>query len=189
MIYKVDPNTGNSLQSVNSPGDACVGLTWDGEHLWTDDFETDKLYCLNPNNGEIIYEVNSPHTNPRDLAWDGDYLWVMASASNTIFQVDVGYNTSIVELGSSFGNVSSVSISPNPVFEHALISYSINQKAQIQIHMYNSDGILISTLLQKVHIQASHQLEIDASELNAGMYYIVIQSGQDRVVEKMIKIE
>lgn len=188
-IIKVDSETGTNVHIIDAPGAACVGLAWDGEHLWTDDFETDKLYCINPTDGAVIYEVTSPHTNPRDLTWDGDYLWVMASASSIIYKVDVGYNTSIGESNAFSENVGSISVSPNPISEYALISYTIHQKENIQLQLYNSNGVLIRILLNSDQPQGTYQLKINATDLMAGAYYCVLQTDQKRIVCKMIKIE
>jgi len=189
LIHKVNSVSGDILHTIDAPSTACIGLTWDGSHLWTDDFQTDKLYCINPDDGSVIYEVTSPHTNPRDLAWDGDYLWVLAAAASTIYQVDVGYSTSINELDISFGVKYTLSVYPNPIEKLVTISYALNHhKENIQLNLYNSRGVLIKKLVNSDQLRGNYKIEINAEYLVAGIYYCVVQARQESIVKKLIKI-
>ncbi len=67
--------TGETIRTINTPGDFPTGLTYDGEHLWIADRKTEILYCINPSDGSIIKELKSPGYWPMGLAYDGNFLW------------------------------------------------------------------------------------------------------------------
>ncbi|MCD6332409.1 MAG: hypothetical protein J7L89_03965 [Bacteroidales bacterium] len=72
---QVDAQTGKVLQSFDTPGQFCTGLTWDGHHLWVADRKADKIYQVNPKNGKTVRTIESPGYFPTGLTWDGRYLW------------------------------------------------------------------------------------------------------------------
>ncbi|MFX1518857.1 MAG: YncE family protein [Promethearchaeota archaeon] len=45
-IYKIDPSTGEVVDSFNSPGEEPAGLTWNGQYLWNIDVVDDEIYKL-----------------------------------------------------------------------------------------------------------------------------------------------
>jgi transglutaminase-like putative cysteine protease len=67
--------TGEKIQSFAIPGSFPTGLTFDGEHLWLADYQTDLLYCLDPATGDVVRTIPSPAYWPEGLAWDGEALW------------------------------------------------------------------------------------------------------------------
>jgi DNA-binding beta-propeller fold protein YncE len=79
---KADP--GDVILSFNSPGQYPFGLTWDGEYLWTTNYDIDEkgiIYKLDPSDGSVITSFNSPISGnvPTGLTWDGTYLWSVES--------------------------------------------------------------------------------------------------------------
>ena len=194
LIHKVDPVTGDILHTINSPGEKCIGLTWAGNHLWTDDFDTDKLYCLDPVDGSVIYDVQSPHTNPRDLAWDGQYLWVMASASSTIYQVDIGYVTSIDDFEFLLDNTVSMAVYPNPVFDKLNIEFVLDKKSKVLIEIYNQQGALVCCLVNQEFLPGKQMVtwnkkSVSNLKLKNGIYYCVLNSESEITSRKFIILQ
>jgi len=74
-IYKLNPKTGNVLDSFPAPHADPDGLTWDGENLWNSDDGTGEIYKIDPGTGNVLKSFASPGPNPDGLAWDGDQLW------------------------------------------------------------------------------------------------------------------
>ena len=66
--------TGEIQSSFSAPANYPSGLTWDGNHLWITDFQTDKIYKLDAS-GKVLKTIESPAYRPVGLAFDGKYLW------------------------------------------------------------------------------------------------------------------
>ncbi len=76
LIYKIDPNNGNQLDKMSSPGPAPTGLAWDGSHLWIADLHYDKAFRINVEKKMVVWEIPLPGSYPFGLAWDGKFLWL-----------------------------------------------------------------------------------------------------------------
>lgn len=76
-VCKLDPNTGEVVDSFPPPGLRQQAMTFDGEHLWISDFPPCKVYEINPNNGEVLFSFSYDELYPDGLlglAWDGEFL-------------------------------------------------------------------------------------------------------------------
>ena len=189
-ITKINPENGQVLHTISAPGDKCIGLTWDGNYLWTDDFETDLLYQINPEDGSVIYTVVSPNTNPRDLAWDGQYLWVVSAIAWTIYQVDVGYTTSVTENMSTNFSFGEITVSPNPFNKVTRLNYEVYTSTNVLVNIYNQNGKLITTLLNQFQNNGKHILSWDGSnsaglQMPEGIYLCRFMSANSIQTEKI----
>lgn len=66
---------GEVIKSFATAGEFPTGLTYDGEHLWMADRQTDLLYKLNAETGEVLKKLEAPGYWPTGLTFDGNYLW------------------------------------------------------------------------------------------------------------------
>jgi hypothetical protein len=109
-IYKLNPGTGDVVNSFNSPGFWPTGLAWDGTYLWVVDFVDihDKIYKLDPSNGSVVSSVDSPDGlwSGQGLAWDGTYLLYAGEDPN-------GPGFKIYKINPSNGNIMSSFDSPS----------------------------------------------------------------------------
>jgi len=71
IIYKLDPVTGEVLDSIYTPRDGPQGLAFDGNYLWGSDSTT--IYKIEVTTGEVLSTFDSQ--NYQGLAYDGGYLW------------------------------------------------------------------------------------------------------------------
>ncbi len=104
--------TGQVLTSFNTPGDYPSGLTWDGQHLWVTDFQTDKIYELDKN-GKVLRSIESPAYWPTGLAFDGKYLW-NSDVKGQIPQGDEYHNGKIYQIDPKDGFVLKTITAPTP---------------------------------------------------------------------------
>jgi transglutaminase-like putative cysteine protease/sugar lactone lactonase YvrE len=74
-LHGLDPNTGEEMAVVQSPGPWPTGLAFDGSLLWVADRNRNRLFGVDTKRGVVRREVESP-ANPLGLAFDGEYLWV-----------------------------------------------------------------------------------------------------------------
>lgn len=82
------------VRSFPSPGPGPSELTWDGDHLWVCDFESDSIYKINPTDFSVVFTFASPDTEPTGLAWDGQYLWHCDRWAHKVYKINP--NTGIV---------------------------------------------------------------------------------------------
>lgn len=95
-LYKVDPQTGNILDTIPSLGTQPQGLAWDGQNIWVvmddNDGDPEKIWKLDPLTGDTLLSFYIPTTRPRGLVWDGQFLWLIAKHpdeySGVIFKID-----------------------------------------------------------------------------------------------------
>jgi hypothetical protein len=88
--YRLDPETGETLQQFEGPGSQPWGLAWDGSTLWMVDFAEKALYRIDPADGSVLarYPTPDPTGGCKGLAWDGEYLYVLGWATHVIFKMD-----------------------------------------------------------------------------------------------------
>jgi hypothetical protein len=54
--------------------------------------------------------------------------------------------------------------------------------------LYSLEGVEVRTLLNEVQEPEECEVTFDISELPDGMYFLVMQTGEERYVEKIVKI-
>jgi hypothetical protein len=69
-------------------------------------------------------------------------------------------------------------ISPNPVNNTSVnIKYELEYNCNVVLELYNSNGLLISNLMNEYKMAGSQTFTIPVSELPAGMYFIEFKAG------------
>jgi len=51
------------------------GIAWDGQYLWTNNFNPKTITKINPENAQILHTIPAPGQKSVGLTWDGQYLW------------------------------------------------------------------------------------------------------------------
>jgi hypothetical protein len=89
-VYKLNPITGNVLQSFKAPGPQPWGMTYDGTHLWLVDFAEKRISKIDPATGAELasFPTPDPVGGCKGVAWDGTCLAVMGWTSPTIYRMD-----------------------------------------------------------------------------------------------------
>ncbi len=102
-IYKLDPETGDSLGVLSGPYSGYTGAAWDWQRgcLWLVG-ENRTIYQIDTSDGSVINQFTSPSSSASDIAYDPteDVLWVLQPGANAvIYKVDP-------DDGSTLGQVS-----------------------------------------------------------------------------------
>jgi len=79
-----------------------------------------------------------------------------------------------------------VSIQPNPFNSNTSIHYEISNDEYVQVEVYDISGRLIKSLLEEYQQKGKHQIEWNAPEQKAGVYFIKIKSGNNTAVQKCL---
>ena len=85
-------------------------------------------------------------------------------------------------------NVSSLKNYPNPFSRNTTISYSLKEKADVNISVYSDMGLKAVELENSNREAGNHQIEWNAENLNSGVYFLEIKSAGNIVSRKMILI-
>jgi flagellar hook assembly protein FlgD len=77
---------------------------------------------------------------------------------------------------------------PNPTVNSSTIRYSVDQTSQIRLVVYDSQGRMIKTLVDKKHQPGTYTIQWDNNELAKGSYIITaIKNGEAKQVLKIAK--
>jgi hypothetical protein len=78
---------------------------------------------------------------------------------------------------------------PNPWSETTDISFSLNEKSNCALKLYNSNNVLIDVLQSGILGQGEYTYTLDAERLAAGFYYYILTVGEYNEVKSMILIK
>jgi streptogramin lyase len=104
VTLKVDPKTGQTLESWQTPGSGYYGrmkpetdtpsgghgLKWVDGKYWMAVPASGRVYLMEPETGTIIRSIPGPGTTARThgIAWDNGSLWVINSDDRAIYKLD-----------------------------------------------------------------------------------------------------
>ena len=79
------------------------------------------------------------------------------------------------------------SISPNPVNTNATITYQINTATDVKIELYDMAGKMIKEIANEKSLNfGTYTAQLDASNVNPGIYFYKISTGSYSTTEKII---
>ncbi len=79
------------------------------------------------------------------------------------------------------------SCSPNPVINNLFIRFSVKEKQQINISLFNNLGHKILCAVESKNAM-SDQLRVNISNLPSGIYFLRLQTGQEMATRKIVKM-
>lgn len=80
-------------------------------------------------------------------------------------------------------------IFPNPVHSTSQLNYQLQKAANVSIQLLDIDGKEIANLYKGFKSAGAHQLDINSEQLSAGVYFVVINAGKERAVQKITVVE
>jgi hypothetical protein len=84
-------------------------------------------------------------------------------------------------------DVFSLSVSPNPVMDHATLNFELDRAESLNISIRALDGRLVSEVYKGTLQAGEHQLSLDLTGTQPGMYFATIVSGEKRQVVRIVK--
>jgi len=88
-IYKLDPSDGTVISSIQPASMSWPhGITWDGQYLWTNNFNTKTITKINPENAQILHTIPAPGEKSIGLTWDGQYLWTDDFEEDLLYKIN-----------------------------------------------------------------------------------------------------
>ncbi len=77
-------------------------------------------------------------------------------------------------------------VSPNPVRDYASVSFDLASKNSVQLRVYNATGTLVFENTKQDLQAGSHSLMFENKDLNAGLYYFQLSTGENLFMQKVI---
>jgi hypothetical protein len=78
---------------------------------------------------------------------------------------------------------------PNPFNATTTINYSLASEKQVEIKVFDVNGRELKTLINQKLPAGKYAIELDAAELNSGVYFYQIQAGSFSQSRKMILLK
>ncbi len=76
---------------------------------------------------------------------------------------------------------------PNPFSEQLTLSFQLNQTKQISLDVFDMLGRKIHTVTEGVFSNGKHDLTFAGSHLTSGIYFIVLTTDNQKIIQKVIK--
>ncbi|MBK5283931.1 MAG: T9SS type A sorting domain-containing protein [Bacteroidia bacterium] len=156
----------------------------DGNMLW------DKILGGSKSENVIHWktgiEINNQYLIPfTSKSKDGDILNPLGGADGWIVTLGTGCSQRLAtETESNLSN--EVAIFPNPVTNTTSISFTLSQSQKVSLKIFDVSGRLVSTLADKIFDAGENELVWNAAEVNAGIYFLRMQSAGNLETEKLI---
>ncbi|MFC2096508.1 PKD domain-containing protein [Bacteroidota bacterium] len=114
----------------------------------------------------------------------GDYYVIVANSfgCNSVSSDTVSISLTGIDLISKLN----IKIFPNPMQDYTRINYKLNNTSQISITVYDALGNQVANLINTYKPAGDHQLIWRNPGLSSGVYYLVIQAGNDYISNKLI---
>jgi len=74
---------------------------------------------------------------------------------------------------------------PNPATNNTTITYSIRESANVVLSVFDVTGKQVISLVQGMQTAGNHNLKLDVSNLNSGLYFYTISAGDYKMTSKM----
>jgi len=159
----------------------------------------------------VSYEENGDNggagTYPSYTKWDWNCSFIQDDddlyegtpfiyTSTYSYNADYGYEHHWVEflltgtnisVGETVNNIATVKQNyPNPFEGTTTVDYALSESANVSVQVFNLTGAKVLDLNEGTKSAGSHNLTIDASNLDAGVYYYTFTANNSVITKKMV---
>jgi len=177
------------------------GAEWNSQEIYDGYYSV--LSFMDNNNAVLVYYYGILHTSDAGATWTPQKI----GTSNTLYAVSKVGNRWIAVgaygtiLKSSFGEVavrdkneiptvfSLQQNYPNPFNPGTKINYSIPKESFVSLKVYDILGKEVVALINEEQPLGSYEVDFDASNLSAGVYFYKLQAGDFVQTRKMLLIK
>lgn len=83
-----------------------------------------------------------------------------------------------------------LNVQPNPFKESTQIQFVLPQEEVLSIQLFNQTGSFIKEILpQQLRTAGIHSIPFNKNDLFGGMYYFVLQTSKERLIQKVIRLK
>lgn len=88
------------------------------------------------------------------------------------------------------GALTSTSVMPNPATGHTVVHYTLQTPRRVSLALYDVRGGLVRSLDKgEMHSAGEHSARIELNDVAAGIYLVVISTGKENAVQRVIVAE
>jgi len=105
--------------------------------------------------------------------------------------MDIGYHLSVnTGIESKAGNVLSLSQNqPNPFNDVTTIRYTLSEAADVNFDLFDQTGKKVMNIKRGVESAGFYTIDVDASNLQNGIYFYTMTAGNQKVSKKMVVLK
>jgi hypothetical protein len=89
----------------------------------------------------------------------------------------------------SASNIALLSNSPNPFNGNTTINYKLVNPSDVLLSVFDATGKKVMEFKEGKQNLGSHSIDINASNLSAGVYYYTLKAGDNSLTKKMVIVE
>ena len=156
----------------------------DGNMLWEKIFGGSKAET-NWTHWNMGIEINNQYLIPiTSKSNDGDILNPLGGADG--WMVTLGTCSQRLAPGTESNFSNGVAIFPNPVTNTTTISFSLAQTRNVSVKIFDVNGRLVTTLADKMFETGENEIVWNAADVNAGIYFLQMQTAETLQTEKLV---
>ena len=88
------------------------------------------------------------------------------------------------------GELNAMVISPNPFSGSTTVTYILPEAQQVGMQLLDATGKLVATpLLPQIQNEGEYQFDLEAEHLPAGIYFLVLQTGEKQETKRLILMQ
>ncbi|MFI5218084.1 MAG: T9SS type A sorting domain-containing protein [Bacteroidia bacterium] len=84
------------------------------------------------------------------------------------------------------GELSTLDVSPNPVSGSSVIYFFLEQSQNVSLNIFDVNGRLVTTLANKMFEEGENEISWNAADVNAGIYFLRMESASYSENRKLI---
>jgi len=178
----------NMLTADNNGADQPNNVTFLSDVTQQAYFEATSYYTFTMDEFEFIPIVTELLSDPNDAAAQVTFKYIPDFS-----YTDGDYSVDRPNCGVPFPVAvdnrkaePTISVYPNPVTELAVMKVNMVQGGNVQIHLTNMLGQTVMSLDKGFVAAGNHEFTLDASRVNAGLYFITLQVNGEKYTRKVV---
>jgi len=132
---------------------------------------TRKYFFDYDTDGDLLHEVSQDWNGAAWISNKEDYYW---------------YNTALTGVD-EIAEIKSLNVFPNPFNQTAVVEFNLNKSNEATVGVFDLNGRLVSEIKQ-FFTEGTNRWMLDGSELNAGLYFVRIETVNEKFVQKITKM-
>ena len=198
-------------------GNNLLFITHDADFQTGPGYDYGRIYIVDPNNGSVLDTINVAEWNKKITGSYNNYINWKASGYASVYSVDFDNNKNVysqsyyawtVDKRKYSGTLPTVELTitgvekvanslptnfsltqnyPNPFNPTTTIKFTVPEKSELSISVFDITGKLVSKLIDNAEFSAGeYKVTFDASNLASGTYIYRMQTKTQSISKKMI---